>query len=85
MIWKQRTGQDHVDIITFYNEIFIPAVKPLVVELGSSGTTTRTSRVPEANNSNDGKPFIFSIIISGIFLSASASHSNLHLLYSLTN
>ncbi|XWS57044.1 hypothetical protein CRYUN_Cryun09bG0137700 [Craigia yunnanensis] len=49
-----RTGQDHVGIITFYNDIFIPAVKPLLVELGSSGTTTRTSRVHEANNSNDG-------------------------------
>ncbi|XVF00180.1 hypothetical protein REPUB_Repub03eG0262900 [Reevesia pubescens] len=49
-----RTGQDHVDIIVFYNEIFIPAVKPLLVELGPVGTTTRTSQVPEANNSNDG-------------------------------
>ncbi|XWS65452.1 hypothetical protein CRYUN_Cryun05aG0113800 [Craigia yunnanensis] len=46
-----RTGQDHVDIITFYNEIFIPAVKPLLVELGPAGTTTRMNRVPEANNS----------------------------------
>ncbi|XWS08248.1 hypothetical protein CRYUN_Cryun41cG0063500 [Craigia yunnanensis] len=49
-----RTGQDHVDIITFYNEIFIPAVKPLLVELGPAGTTARTSRIPEANNNNDG-------------------------------
>ncbi|XVF82466.1 hypothetical protein PTKIN_Ptkin16aG0050700 [Pterospermum kingtungense] len=49
-----RTGQDHVDIITFYNEIFIPAVKPLLVELGPAGTATRTSRVPEANNNDDG-------------------------------
>ncbi|KAE8714740.1 Retinoblastoma-related protein [Hibiscus syriacus] len=49
-----RTGQDNIDIIAFYNEIFIPAVKPLLGELGSAGTTTRTSRVAEANNSNDG-------------------------------
>ncbi|KAF2286542.1 hypothetical protein GH714_017592 [Hevea brasiliensis] len=37
-----RTGQDHVDIITFYNEIFIPAAKPLLVEVGSAGTTKTT-------------------------------------------
>ncbi|XP_022746054.1 retinoblastoma-related protein-like isoform X2 [Durio zibethinus] len=49
-----RTGQDHVDIISFYNEIFIPAVKPLLVELGPAGTTSRTSLSPEANNNNDG-------------------------------
>ncbi|BAT06468.1 retinoblastoma-related protein 1 [Oryza sativa Japonica Group] len=30
-----KTGEDHVDIITFYNEVFIPTVKPLLVELGS--------------------------------------------------
>ncbi|KAF8653854.1 hypothetical protein HU200_061983 [Digitaria exilis] len=29
-----KTGEDHVDIITFYNEVFIPAVKPLLVEVG---------------------------------------------------
>ncbi|KAG8635546.1 retinoblastoma-related protein isoform X2 [Manihot esculenta] len=45
-----RTGQDHVDIITFYNEIFIPAAKPLLVEVGSAGTITKASQVPDANN-----------------------------------
>lgn len=54
MFWKQRTAQEHVDIITFYNVIFIPAVKPLLVELGPAGTTTKTNRVPEVNNNNDG-------------------------------
>ncbi|XP_021668184.2 retinoblastoma-related protein isoform X2 [Hevea brasiliensis] len=49
-----RTGQDHVDIITFYNEIFIPAAKPLLVEVGSAGTT-KTTQVPEANNNKDGQ------------------------------
>ncbi|OMO51320.1 Retinoblastoma-associated protein, B-box [Corchorus capsularis] len=49
-----RTMEDHVDIITFYNKVFIPAVKPVLAELGLAGTTTKTSRVPEANNSNDG-------------------------------
>lgn len=35
LLWHQKTGEDHVDIITFYNEVFIPTVKPLLVELGS--------------------------------------------------
>ncbi|GMY22800.1 retinoblastoma-related protein isoform X2 [Fagus crenata] len=48
-----KTGPDHVDIITFYNEIFIPAVKPQLVELGPAGTTTKTNRVPEVHNNND--------------------------------
>ncbi|GMI73256.1 RETINOBLASTOMA-RELATED, RETINOBLASTOMA 1, RETINOBLASTOMA-RELATED PROTEIN 1 [Hibiscus trionum] len=51
---KGRTGQDNIDIIAFYNEIFIPAVKPLLGELGAVGTITGTNRVAEANNSNDG-------------------------------
>lgn len=55
MILKQRTGQEHVDIITFYNEIFIPSVKSLLVELGPGGTTTQGNRMPDANNKNDGK------------------------------
>ncbi|XP_054811120.1 retinoblastoma-related protein [Prosopis cineraria] len=49
-----RTGQEHVDIITFYNEIFIPSVKALLVELGPGGTTTKANRIPEANNNSDG-------------------------------
>ncbi|KAL9298301.1 hypothetical protein ACSQ67_024197 [Phaseolus vulgaris] len=49
-----RTGQEHVDIITFYNEIFIPSVKPLLVELDPSGATTKSDRIPEVNNKNDG-------------------------------
>ncbi|KAF3434261.1 hypothetical protein FNV43_RR25364 [Rhamnella rubrinervis] len=48
-----RPGQEHVDIITFYNEVFIPTVKPLLVELGPAGTSAKTSRVPEVNNNND--------------------------------
>lgn len=55
MILKQRTGQEHVDIITFYNEIFIPSVKSLLIELGPGGTTTKGNRMPDANNKNDGK------------------------------
>ncbi|KAK8536004.1 hypothetical protein V6N12_012666 [Hibiscus sabdariffa] len=51
---KGRSGQDNIDIIAFYNEIFIPSVKPLLGDLGAAGTTTRKSRVAEANNSNGG-------------------------------
>ncbi|XP_009774792.1 retinoblastoma-related protein 1 isoform X3 [Nicotiana sylvestris] len=43
-----RTGADHVDIITFYNEMFIPSVKPLLVELAPAGNA-------EKNNHNDGQ------------------------------
>ncbi|KAJ6713937.1 hypothetical protein OIU85_025548 [Salix viminalis] len=50
-----RTGQDHVDIITFYNEIFIPVSKPLLVEVGSAGTTVKASNIPEAGNNKDGQ------------------------------
>ncbi|XP_068343478.1 retinoblastoma-related protein-like [Pyrus communis] len=49
-----RPAQEHVDIITFYNEIFIPSVKTLLVELGPAVTaTTRANVVPEVNNNND--------------------------------
>lgn len=51
---RHRTGQEHVDIISFYNEVFIPSVKPLLVELGPGGATVRSDQVPEANNKNDG-------------------------------
>lgn len=55
MSLKQRPAQEHIDIITFYNEIFIPSVKSLLVELGPASTTaTRANVVPEANNNNDG-------------------------------
>ncbi|XP_077212332.1 retinoblastoma-related protein-like isoform X2 [Tasmannia lanceolata] len=51
-----KTGQMHVDIITFYNDIFIPAVKPLLEELGPAGATLKTNGVPEDNNNADGSP-----------------------------
>lgn len=44
---------DHVDIITFYNEFFIPAVKPLLVELAPAGIVKKSSQIPEAMNNND--------------------------------
>ena len=32
---RQKTGEEHIDIITFYNEVFIPAIKPLLAEVVS--------------------------------------------------
>ncbi|KAL0743848.1 hypothetical protein Bca4012_085361 [Brassica carinata] len=45
-----RVGPDHVDIITFYNEIFIPAVKPLLVEI----IPVKNDQSMEANNKPEG-------------------------------
>ncbi|KAF2555472.1 hypothetical protein F2Q68_00017879 [Brassica cretica] len=45
-----RVGPDHVDIITFYNEIFIPAVKPLLVEI----IPVKKDQAMEANNKAEG-------------------------------
>ncbi|KAL5724489.1 Retinoblastoma-related protein 1 [Ranunculus cassubicifolius] len=45
-----KTGHEHVDIITFYNEFFIPSIKPLLVEIGHSGSTSKS---PQVNNNND--------------------------------
>lgn len=45
-----KTGQDHVDIIMFYNEIFIPAVKPLLVELAPA---KNPNQVSEANKKDE--------------------------------
>ncbi|KAK1272313.1 Retinoblastoma-related protein [Acorus gramineus] len=49
-----RTGQEHVDIITFYNEVFIPSVKPLLVEVDSSVSTLNNNRT-EDNKIGDGQ------------------------------
>ena len=45
-------GQDHIDIITFYNEIFIPSVKPLLVELASNGVSQEDNRSTIADKNN---------------------------------
>ncbi|CAO2833862.1 unnamed protein product [Amaranthus hypochondriacus] len=50
-----RQGQDHVDIITFYNEVFIPSVKPLLVELGPQGAGVKTDLVPDSSNNKNGQ------------------------------
>uniref|UniRef100_A0A7N1A0T2 Retinoblastoma-related protein n=1 Tax=Kalanchoe fedtschenkoi TaxID=63787 RepID=A0A7N1A0T2_KALFE len=45
-----KTGQDHVDVITFYNEVFILSVKPLLLELIPSGASTKDNQASEASN-----------------------------------
>ncbi|KDO56538.1 hypothetical protein CISIN_1g046343mg, partial [Citrus sinensis] len=52
-----RSVFDHVDIITFYNKIFAPTVKPLLVELGPVGTAMKTNRDSEVNHNNDASVF----------------------------
>lgn len=54
MVLKQKTGKDHIDIITFYNELFIPIVKPLLVELAPAGNAKKSNQVSEATNNNGG-------------------------------
>ncbi|KAK9756586.1 hypothetical protein RND81_01G107800 [Saponaria officinalis] len=48
-----RQGQKHVDIITFYNEVFIHSVKPLLVELCTLGTGIKSELVPERNDNKE--------------------------------
>ncbi|TVU04841.1 hypothetical protein EJB05_47978 [Eragrostis curvula] len=35
---RGKTGEEHIDIITFYNEVFIPAIKPLLAEVVSGAS-----------------------------------------------
>lgn len=62
--YEQKTGSDHVDIITFYNEVFIPAVKPLLVELTPMATSQKDNQVTEAGNNNVGMPFVIVFVDS---------------------
>ncbi|KAJ6850470.1 retinoblastoma-related protein isoform X1 [Iris pallida] len=48
-----KVGQDHIDIITFYNEVFIPSVKPLLVELASTGIAQEDNRPTEDRSNAD--------------------------------
>ncbi|KAJ6846103.1 retinoblastoma-related protein-like isoform X2 [Iris pallida] len=53
-----KRGQEHVDIITFYNEVFIPTVKPILVEIGpaaTGGVTQKNNKLFEEKNNCDGQ------------------------------
>ncbi|KAJ1269396.1 hypothetical protein BS78_07G208400 [Paspalum vaginatum] len=45
-----KIGEDHVDIITFYNEVFIPAVKPLLVEVGPGASPNKNEEEKGSTN-----------------------------------
>lgn len=60
-------GPDHVDIIAFYNEIFIPDVKPLLVELAPTGAAQKNKNIAEATNSDDGR-FLYGSFLLNMFL-----------------
>nr|GEV53483.1 retinoblastoma-related protein [Tanacetum cinerariifolium] len=53
-VFVGKPGQDHVDIIMFYNQVFIPAVKPLLMELAPTGVAKTPNKVSEANNNDEG-------------------------------
>ena len=61
-----------MDIITFYNEIFIPVAKPLLVEVGSAGTTVKASNIPEAGNNKDSIVFSLDFSVSTVAAQAIA-------------
>ncbi|KAL9225685.1 hypothetical protein vseg_001579 [Gypsophila vaccaria] len=48
-----RPAEKHVDIITFYNEVFILSVKPLLVELCTLGTGIKSELVPERSDNKE--------------------------------
>ncbi|XP_031388847.1 retinoblastoma-related protein isoform X2 [Punica granatum] len=48
-----RTRHEHVDIITFYNETFVPSVKPLLADLGPVGADTKPNQAPDAGTANN--------------------------------
>lgn len=41
LVPRQKTGEEHIDIITFYNEVFIPAIKPLLAEVVSGASPNK--------------------------------------------
>jgi len=46
--YQQILGSHHVDIITFYNEVFVPAAKPFLVSLTASGTRPEDKKNPNS-------------------------------------
>ncbi|XP_074580565.1 retinoblastoma-related protein-like isoform X1 [Curcuma longa] len=50
-----RMVQEHVDIITFYNQIFVPSVKPLLVEIQTNGVTAEDKNHTDGQTPNSPK------------------------------
>lgn len=51
VIWEQKNREGVVDIKTFYNEIFVMAVKPLLDEV-KHGKASDRAHVEKANNAD---------------------------------
>lgn len=69
--YQQVLVSRHVDIITFYNEVFVPAAKPFLVSLISSGT-----RPEDKKNANGICCTTFSVWTT-IFFSCESTMSSL--------
>ncbi|KAL0676062.1 hypothetical protein Bca4012_004043 [Brassica carinata] len=50
IFFTKRVGPDHVNIITFYNDVFVPAAKTLLVEI----VPVKNDQDAEANNKPEG-------------------------------
>ncbi|CAH9069039.1 unnamed protein product [Cuscuta epithymum] len=50
-----KTGTDRIDIVSFYNGVFIPAVKPLLIELGPTGASQQSNNNAGAKDSSNGQ------------------------------
>ncbi|GAB2234355.1 hypothetical protein Droror1_Dr00003603 [Drosera rotundifolia] len=50
---NKKATHDHVGIIQFYNEVFIPAVRQLLVGLGPIGANSSTNRSPESKGTDE--------------------------------
>ncbi|GAB2230323.1 hypothetical protein Droror1_Dr00014585 [Drosera rotundifolia] len=50
---NKKATHDHVGIIQFYNEVFIPAVKQLLVGLDPIGANSSTNRSPESKGTDE--------------------------------
>jgi len=59
-MFAQKMGQEHVDIITFYNDVFVPSVKPLLVKVGPDGIIRRNNKLTEEGNNSDGMSCCYS-------------------------
>lgn len=51
-----KKGNEHVDIVSFYNAVFIPSVKPLLVELGPLKVECSNSLAQDKINPNGNVP-----------------------------
>ncbi|TVU24646.1 hypothetical protein EJB05_27095 [Eragrostis curvula] len=68
-------GSRHIDIITFYNEVFVPAAKPFLVVLVPSGTRTEDKKNANSQIPGSPKPSPFSNLPDMSPKKVSSSHN----------